>query len=232
MLDAWNIHYRYPKSERESVSGVSLHVRHGETVGIFGPSGCGKSTFARLLAGFLVPDSGRVTLGGDPLPQKGRLSVQLLFQHPELTVNPRWRAGKILAEGGDPLPEILDALGILPSWHRRYPHELSGGEIQRLAIARALHPGTQFLIADEMSAMIDAITQAALWHAVKNHQERHQMGLVVISHDLGLLSKLCDRIIDFPEGVALACCDEGADYGGRREGCESVPSVARVAKPL
>jgi len=213
MLDAWNIHYRYPKSESEIVSGVSLHIRRGETVGLFGPSGCGKSTFARLLAGYLHPDSGRVTLGGETLPQKGRQPVQLLLQHPELTVNPRWRAGKILAEGGEPLSEILEALCIQPSWLRRYPHELSGGEIQRLAIARALHPATQFLIADEMSAMLDAITQAALWHAVKVHQRIHTMGLVVISHDADLLHQLCDRIVDFQSGNFLE--QRGGDGDGK-----------------
>ena len=203
MLDAWNLHYRYPKSEAEIVSDVSLHVRRGETVGLFGPSGCGKSTFARLLAGHLAPDSGKVTLGGELLSYRGRLPVQLLFQHPEFTVNPRWRAEKIMNEGGAPLPDIIEALGILPSWYRRFPHELSGGEIQRLAIARALYADTHFLIADEMSAMLDSITQASLWHAVKSHQARHDMGLVVISHDIDLLGPLCDRVIDFQWGTPV-----------------------------
>ena len=123
--------------------------------------------------------------------------MQLVFQNPELSVNPRWRIRQLLREGYPPNPAYLDALGIHSGWLSRYPHELSGGELQRIAkaIARILNSHTQYLIADEMTAMLDANTQALIWQAVLSFTEKQQIGLVVISHDAPLLQKLCDRTL-------------------------------------
>ena len=159
------------------------------------PSGYGKTTLGKLLAGYLSPVRGQVALAGKPMPEKGYSPVQLIFQNPELSVNPRWRIQQILQEGYSPEPLVLQALGIHPGWLTRYPHELSGGELQRVAIARILNPFTQYLIADEMTAMLDANTQALIWQGILSFVKQQQIGLIVISHDDPLLRRLCDRIL-------------------------------------
>lgn len=114
---------------------------------------------------------------GLPLPLHGYCPVQLIFQNPELTVNPRWRIHQVLAEQ---MPDrlLLDALGIHPGWLDRYPHELSGGELQRIAVAPVLNANTRYLIADEMTAMLDANTQALIWRMVLDYARSQQLDLV------------------------------------------------------
>ena len=119
--------------------------------------------------------------------------MQLIFQNPELSVNPRWRIDRILREKHPPPPHILDALGIHPGWMTRYPHELSGGELQRVAIARVLNRHTRYLIADEMTAMLDANTQALIWQVVLDFVDQFQLGVIAISHDTALLQRICQR---------------------------------------
>ncbi|KAB2953435.1 ATP-binding cassette domain-containing protein [Heliorestis acidaminivorans] len=174
-----------------------LELKSGEVVGLSGPSGIGKSTLARILAGYVLPYKGSVRLQGKDLPRKGFNPVQLVFQHPEKAVNPRWQLEKTLNEGWTPDEELLESLGIEKAWLKRWPNELSGGELQRFCVARALSPATRFLIADEMTTMLDAITQAQLWHAVLERAEKNNMAVLVISHDGPLLERLCHRIIDF-----------------------------------
>ena len=118
--------------------------------------------------------------------------MQLVFQNPELSVNPRWHVDRILQEGHPPQQHILDALGIHPGWMSRYPHELSGGELQRVAIARVLNRNTRYLIADEMTAMLDATTQALIWQVVLSFAHQLQIGIIAISHNASLLKRLCD----------------------------------------
>ncbi|WAL62491.1 ATP-binding cassette domain-containing protein [Thermocoleostomius sinensis] len=120
--------------------------------------------------------------------------MQLIFQNPELAVNPRWRVRQILQEGQPPNSTLLEELGVSPTWLDRYPHELIGGELQRIAVARVLNPTTQYLIADEMTAMLDANTQALIWHAVLDYIRTHHIGLLAISHEFALLKRVCDRI--------------------------------------
>lgn len=182
--------------------GASLSVGEGELVGLSGPSGCGKTTLARLLAGFERPLEGRVTIGGRPIPDRGYCPVQLVLQHPEQAVNPRWRIKRTLTEGWRPGPDMLDALGIQPGWLERWPSELSGGELQRICIARAMGPDTRFLIADEMTTMLDAITQAQIWNAVLDIAGKRGLGVLVVSHDAGLLSRVCDRVVRWEELAA------------------------------
>ncbi|WP_018085274.1 ABC transporter ATP-binding protein [Desulfurispora thermophila] len=195
-LEAREVSFCYPGGPW-LLQRCSLHVEAGEIVGLAGPSGCGKTTLARLLAGYEQPRAGSVALDGVPLPRRGYCPVQLVFQHPEKAVNPRWRMRRVLAEAGQLDPSLLERFGIHPAWLERYPAELSGGELQRFCIVRALAPATRYLIADEMTAMLDAITQAQIWQAVLATARERNLGLLVISHQTALLRRLCSRVVEF-----------------------------------
>ncbi len=194
MLEAQDLAFRYGPQLPWLWQAVRLGIAPGEVVGLYGPSGQGKTTLAKVLAGYLPPSQGRIQADGRPLPRQGYCPVQLIFQHPELAVNPRWRISQVLTEVYAPSPALLDALGISPAWLTRWPHELSGGELQRVAVARALGPGTRYLLADEMTAMLDAATQAQIWRAVLAHAGQQGIGVLVISHHAALLDRICTRV--------------------------------------
>jgi len=196
LLKGENISFRYNKGP-QVLNNISISIEAGEIVGLLGPSGCGKTTLGRLLAGYEAPDKGVVTIGGKPLPKSGYNPVQLIFQHPERAINPRWQLGKTLNEAWQPPGGLLSALGIEEQWLTRWPNELSGGELQRFCVARALGPQTKFIIADEMTTMLDAITQAQLWQVVLDIVKQRKIGMVVISHEAHLVKRLCNRVVDF-----------------------------------
>lgn len=202
MLEGRNLSFRYAPSLPWIFQSLSIQLRPGDIVGLSGPSGQGKSTLAKVLAGYLTPVSGSVHIGTKPLAAQRASPVQLLFQHPELAINPRWKVKKVVSEGYTPSSATLQNFGIQQDWLNRYPHELSGGELSRIAIVRALCPQTKYLIADEMTSMLDTVTQARIWRAVLNFTESMRLGLLVISHDQILLSKLCRRIENWDE---LSC---------------------------
>ena len=195
MLSGENLAFRYGDGLPWIFQDVNVKVEPGEILGLLGPSGQGKTTLGKVLAGYLEPVSGTVLCDSRPLPTNNSYCpVQLIFQHPELAMNPRWRLKRILAEGEMPDAEMLAALSIEEGWLDRWPHELSGGELQRVAVARALGSDTRYLIADEMTAMLDANTQAQIWHMVLAAVEKRNLGLLVISHDAPLLERICTRI--------------------------------------
>jgi len=200
LLEGKNLSYRYGRGPW-LFRRVNLTIAPGEFVGLVGPSGCGKTTLGRILAGYETPCEGSVSLDGRAYPLSGYHPVQMVFQHPEKSVNPRWRMSRIVSEGWRPDPAFLQRLGIMEEWMERWPGELSGGELQRFCIARALGPRTRFLIADEMTAMLDAVTQAQIWHAVSGIARERKLGLLVISHDRHLIRRLCDRIISWEDHV-------------------------------
>ena len=181
------------------IKDLSISIKSGEIVGISGPSGCGKTTLAKILAGYELPQNGGLTIDDRAIPKRGFNPVQLVFQHPERAVNFKWKLSKILQESWDVEETILQSLGIEPDWLDRWPNELSGGELQRFCVARALNPKTKFLIADEMTTMLDAITQAQLWNFILDTAKKRNMGLIVMSHEETLLNRLCTRIIDINE---------------------------------
>lgn len=197
-LEVKNIRFGYTRKSLV-LNNVSLGVSTGERVGLLGPSGCGKSTLAKILAGYLIPFSGQVRLDGKPLPAKGYCPVQLIYQHPEKALNPRWKLRDSLAEGSALDDELLRLMGIEQGWLDRWPNELSGGELQRFCIARVLGEKTRFLIADEISAMLDVITQAQIWDYLLQIVTQRKMGLVVVTHNQALAERICTRIIDFNE---------------------------------
>lgn len=174
---------------------VNLGIAAGERVGLVGPSGGGKSTLAKVLAGYEEPRSGEVLFEGAPLPRSGYCPIQLIYQHPEQAVNPKWRMERILNECWTPDEELLERMGIERAWLTRWPSELSGGELQRFCIARALGPRTRFLIADEISTMLDVITQAQIWRTVLDVTAERGMGMLVVTHDAALAERVCTRIV-------------------------------------
>jgi peptide/nickel transport system ATP-binding protein len=199
-LEAQQVGFRYERRGPWLFRNMDLVIKAGEKVGIVGPSGCGKTTLGRLLAGFEKPDEGEVKLDGRSLPAKGYHPVQMVLQHPEKAVNPRWKLDATIGEGWTPGEELLSSLEINKKWLQRFPNELSGGELQRCCVARALGPDTRFLIADEMTAMLDAITQAQIWHAVLDIAAQRNIGILVVSHDKHLIHRLCDRLLPMPVG--------------------------------
>ena len=200
VLEAQNLTFRYPRQRGGPVlDGVSLTLRSGERVGLSAPSGRGKTTLCKLLAGWETPKVGQVLLDGAPLPRRGFCQVQLLWQHPEEAVDPLLPLGRTLYEAGPVDRSLLDRLGVRESWLERYPSELSGGELQRICVARALGPEPRFLLCDEASAMLDLITQAKLWRLLLAQAEERGLGLLVVSHDAALLERVCTRILTWDE---------------------------------
>lgn len=193
-LEARKISFRYGKRQPWIIQNLDFCVKQGTCVGLSEPSGMGKSTLAMLLAGYLAPEEGEILLNGMPLPKKGICPVQLIYQHPEQAVNPRWQLRKVLEEGGRIQETLLASLGIERAWLERYPRELSGGELQRFCVARALMSNAAFLICDEISTMLDVITQAQIWRVVCSEAEKRNMGIVVITHNHQLARRLCSRV--------------------------------------
>ena len=196
-LEARDISFRYGEGERQVLAHVDLTVESGERVGIMAPSGFGKTTLLKILAGYERPESGEVLLDGTPLERfRGYVPVQMIWQHPEQAVNPRLRMKNVIEEGDRTDSELIKKLGIEPDWMNRFPTELSGGELQRFCIARALGQRTRFLLADEITTMLDLITQSQIWHFLIEETERRDIGLLVVSHNPELIGKVCTRIVE------------------------------------
>ena len=194
ILEANNISFGYV-SGKNILEGVNFHIYSEERVGIVAESGYGKSTFAKILAGYLPPKSGKVLLDGKEIKNQGFYPVQLIYQHPEKSINPKWKIKRALSENGTPDKKLLEILGIKDIWLDRYPNELSGGELQRIAIARAITKDTKFLIADEITAMLDGITQAQIWHSLISLSNEKNIGMIIITHNIALAKRICTRIV-------------------------------------
>lgn len=198
-LKAENISFRYNEKTPWILKDVNLTVQRGERVAIVGPSGYGKSTLARILAGYKSPSTGHILLNEKKLPKRGYCPIQMIAQHPEQAVNPRWKMEKILNEAWHPNQELLTQMGIEASWMSRWPAELSGGELQRFCIARVLGPATEYLICDEITTMLDVITQAQIWQLLLDISAQRQLGMIVITHNMALANRVCDSVINLPE---------------------------------
>ena len=195
-LEGKNLFFRYDQKKPWILEDVSIKIEKGQRLAVSAPSGFGKTTLALLLAGYLEPVKGEILLDGRPLPRKGFCPVQLIYQHPEKAINPRWRLRRIFEESGQRKEEVLDAFGIERNWLDRFPRELSGGELQRFCVARALLCGADYLICDEVSTMLDAITQAQLWKVILEEARRRNMGILAVTHNKHLAGRIAERTID------------------------------------
>ncbi len=197
-----------------AVNGISLAVRRGETLGIVGESGCGKSTLARVLLGLTGADGGSVLLNGEDLLGRGRrrmaetrLKLRMVFQDPYASLNPRRSVGDSVAETGDIhrifasrrererlIGEALDRVGLGAGFATSFPHELSGGQRQRVGIARAILPEPELVIADEPVSALDVSIQAQVLNLLAELKTRLGLTLMFISHDLGVVATISDRV--------------------------------------
>lgn len=198
-LRAENISFRYNNKSPWILKNVDLTIETGERVALTGPSGYGKSTLSKILAGYIKPTEGQVLLDGKPLPTRGYSPVQLIYQHPEQAVNPRWKMERTLKECWEPDEELLRAMGIESEWLKRWSSELSGGELQRFCIARVLGPQTRFLVCDEITTMLDVITQAQIWELLLERASERDLGMAVVTHNMALAEKVCSRIVSLPD---------------------------------
>ena len=197
ILEAKNLSFRYEESGRKILDQFSLQVDSSERVGILAPSGFGKTTLCKILAGYEESETGTVLMDGKSLySYKGYCPVQMIWQHPEQAVNPRLRMRNVFEEGDQVETELIKKLGIEHDWMNRFPTELSGGELQRFCIARALGKRTRFLLADEISTMLDLITQSQIWHFLMEETQRRGIGMIVVSHSPELVEKVCTRVVE------------------------------------
>ncbi|EEP91741.1 Transport ATPase [Yersinia kristensenii ATCC 33638] len=169
-------------------------MKPGERLGISAPSGFGKTTLGRVLAQWQSAMPGQILMNNVPLAKKGYCPVQLVPQHPEQSFNPYRTTGESLHDAWWPDAHWLERMVVNPVWLKRRPDELSGGELARIALLRALDPRTRYLIADEVTAQLDAHIQAQIWQVLLEEATRRPLGLIVFSHNKSLLEKVCSRI--------------------------------------
>ena len=192
---------RKPRQTLRAVDGVDFQIRRGQTLAIVGESGCGKSTIAKLVTGLYEPSGGAIRFHGDPD------RMQMIFQDPYASLNPRWRVGRIVAEPLRTLrpdtpdadvearvEELLLTVGLSPSDASKYPHAFSGGQRQRISIARALAGEPEFLVCDEPTSALDVSVQAQVLNLMKRLQKEFGLTYLFISHDLSVVRHMADEI--------------------------------------
>lgn len=192
-LKGENLSFKY-KNTDFLFNNINISVESKEVVGLVAKSGYGKSTLSKILSGYEKPTTGQVLLNNNKLLSKGYNPVQLIYQHPEKSINPRLKMRRVLEEVGPIDYGLIQAIGIEKDWLNRYPRELSGGELQRFSVARVLNENTKFIIADEISTMLDVITQAQIWNVIVDFVNKNNVGLVAVTHNKHLAQKICNRI--------------------------------------
>ncbi len=205
-----------------AVDGVSLSIASGETVGLVGESGCGKTTLGRTIMGLEPKKSGTIHLAGTPLwPTRHqdsmplRRRVQMVFQDPYSSLNPRMTIQEIVTEGliqqklipardrEKAARRLLEEVGMESSGLHRYPHEFSGGQRQRISIARAIAVRPELVICDEAVSALDVSVRAQVLNLLKDLRAAHQIAYLFISHDLGVIRHIADRVVVMYLGVVV-----------------------------
>ncbi|HEV2564738.1 MAG TPA: oligopeptide/dipeptide ABC transporter ATP-binding protein [Microvirga sp.] len=203
------------KQYLKAVDGVSFAIAKGETFALVGESGSGKSTVARMVVGLLQPTSGEVVIDGVSMSsraaaaerQRLRRRIQMIFQDPYASLNPRWQVDRIVAEPirafrliegekaiADQVGELLSLVGLHPADGKKYPHEFSGGQRQRIAIARALASNAEFIVCDEPTSALDVSVQAQILNLMRDLQDRLGLTYLFISHNLAVVRHMASRI--------------------------------------
>ena len=199
----------------KAVTGVSFSIDKRETLALVGESGSGKSTVARMIVGLLPPTVGSVSIDGIDMwapasaaeRQKLRRRLQMIFQDPYASLNPRWRVDRIIADPikafrlaadrtqiDDRVAELLRLVGLDPADGRKYPHEFSGGQRQRICIARALSSNPEFIVCDEPTSALDVSVQAQILNLMRDLQDRLGLSYFFISHNLAVVKHMAARI--------------------------------------
>ncbi len=224
--------FRHDYHTIRAVDGVSFDVRPAETLGIVGESGCGKSTLARALLGLVRPAGGSVVWLGQELVgaseetlRAKRRELQLIFQDPSGSLDPRMTVGEIVAEPlktfypsmsrlqvRERVTGIMQMVGLLPEQINRYPHEFSGGQCQRIGIARALVVNPRLVVCDEPVSALDVSIQAQIVNLLKDLQNKLQLSLVFIAHDLSVVRHVSDRVLVMYMGRVMEVADRDSIY--------------------
>jgi len=217
ILSGHQLTRRFPGRTHPALDGVDITVRPGISLGIVGESGAGKTTLLRQLLGVDRPTSGEIRFAGQPLDRvrhrEFRRQVQVVFQDPRSSLNPRMPVASIVAEPlrslrigtdraarAERVAEVLTAVGLRPEDGRRYPHEFSGGQRQRIAIARALAPAPRILLADEPVSALDVSVRLQIIDLLRDLVDRLGLTLVLVSHDLAIVSQLCQEVLVMRHG--------------------------------
>lgn len=206
----------------EALRGIDLHVRAGRALGIVGESGSGKTTLANVLLGLVTPCRGTAMVRGRRVedwlarhPMDYRRAVQLVFQDPYSALNPRMTAGRAIGEvlavhfrmrepeRSERVGALLTSVGLSPDVANRYPHEFSGGQRQRMVIARALALEPDVLIADEPTSALDVLVQAEIIRLLRSLQDRRGWTGIYISHDLAVIRQICDDVVVLKDGAMV-----------------------------
>lgn len=220
----------FGKERQEVVKNVSISLKKGECLGIIGESGSGKSTFGKTLIGLLTPDKGDVTVNGISLygkssrdeKRKVKQAVSVVFQDYTSSANPRFRIKDIIGESLRVIEkrenikidkkkrteELLELVGLNKNFIDRYPHELSGGQLQRVCIARAVATNPEIILLDEAISSLDASTQTQVMDLLKNLQKEFGFSYIFITHDLPSVTYMCDRVIFFYDGKIVEQVDD------------------------
>jgi len=203
-----------------AVDDVSFEVRENETFGLIGESGCGKTTVAKIILGLMKPTSGSVQYYGRELTKMHneewhmlRKEIQVVFQHPQSTFNPRknmyfacaepirlFKLARNRDEEEKMVHELIEKVGLSRDQLKKYPHEISGGQAQRLSIIRALSLHPKLLVCDEPTSMLDVSVQAHVLNLLKLSKEEYKLSMLYISHDLEVVRAVCDRVAVMKQG--------------------------------